>query len=144
MFISCNAVISASTSCKVRFMCFLCSICEAIYFAVNGLPEVILFLINTHQINTLTWADVNHVLPVEICGMTIIQDLKIQHNAVTTFLHQGGGHGSRTDDSANISRHGAFCQGPVSVPQPSSLDLSSATSAFSSFTASIRTAVRLA
>ena len=101
---SCNAVISASTSCKVRFMCFLCSICETIYIAVNNLPEVVLFLINTHQINTLTWADVNHVLPVEICGMTIIQDLKIQHNAVTTFLHQGGGHGSRTDDSANISR----------------------------------------
>ena len=119
MFISCNAVISASTSCKERFMCFLCSICEAIYFAVNRLPEVILFLINTHQINTLTWADVNHVLPVEICGMTIIQDLKIQHNAVTTFLHQGGGHGSRTDDTANISRKDAPVKGLVPVGKPS-------------------------
>lgn len=89
-----------------------------IYFAVYNLPIKLVHFLNSYQLNTFFTLNVKHVLPVEIFRMTIIQNIKIQNNTVTTFLHQTG-HGSGLNDLPNISRKEGPVKAPWTVGKPS-------------------------
>jgi len=84
--------------------------CNVSYY----LPDIIVLFLNTDQIDIFISTNVKHVFPVELFGVTIIKDFKIQNNAITTFLHEFG-HWSEVKHLTNISRSEVYVKRLVTV-----------------------------